>query len=37
MMKITQENGIPTVFAGPWNDNITANGIIGFEGPIAAN
>ena len=32
MMKITQENGIPTIFAGPWNDNITANGIIEFEG-----
>ena len=32
LMKITQENGIPTVFAGPWNDNITANGIIEFDG-----
>ncbi|MCY3915695.1 MAG: ABC transporter substrate-binding protein [Chloroflexi bacterium] len=32
MMKITQENQIPTLFAGPWNDNITANGIIEFEG-----
>ena len=32
MMKLTQENRIPTVFAGPWNDNITANGIIEFEG-----
>ncbi len=31
-MKVTQENSIPTVFAGPWNDNITANGIIEFEG-----
>ena len=32
MMKITQENQIPTLFAGPWNDNITANGIIEYEG-----
>ncbi len=32
MMKLTQENGIPTLFAGPWNDNITANGIIEYEG-----
>jgi len=32
MMKITQEHQIPTLFAGPWNDNITANGIIEFEG-----
>ena len=32
LMKLTQENQIPTLFAGPWNDNITANGIIEFEG-----
>ncbi|MCY3832837.1 MAG: ABC transporter substrate-binding protein [Chloroflexi bacterium] len=32
LMKITQENRVPTVFAGPWNDNITANGIIEYEG-----
>ena len=32
MMKITQENQIPTLFAGPWKDNITANGIIDYEG-----
>ena len=32
MMKLTQENRIPTLFAGPWNDNITANGIIEYEG-----
>ena len=32
LMKLTQENRIPTLFAGPWNDNITANGIIEFEG-----
>ena len=31
-MKLTQENRIPTLFAGPWNDNITANGIIEYEG-----
>ncbi|MCY4466984.1 MAG: ABC transporter substrate-binding protein [Chloroflexi bacterium] len=31
-MLLTQENAIPTLFAGPWNDNITANGIIEFEG-----
>ena len=32
IMKITQENDLPTLFAGPWNDNITANGIIEYEG-----
>ena len=32
IMKITQENQIPTLFAGPWNDNISANGIIEYEG-----
>ena len=32
VMKVTQENSIPTLFAGPWNDNITANGIIEYEG-----
>ena len=32
IMGITQENRIPTLFAGPWNDNITANGIIEYEG-----
>lgn len=32
VMRLTQEHGIPTVYAGPWNDNITANGIIEFEG-----
>ena len=32
LMKLTQENHIPTVFSGPWNDNITANGIVEFEG-----
>ena len=32
LMKLTQENRIPTLFAGPWSDNITANGIIEFEG-----
>ena len=32
VMSITQEHQIPTLFAGPWNDNITANGIIEFEG-----
>ncbi len=32
IMSVTQENRIPTLFAGPWNDNITANGIIEFEG-----
>lgn len=32
VMKVTQENQIPTLFAGPWNDNITANGIIEYEG-----
>ncbi len=32
VMSVTQEHKIPTLFAGPWNDNITANGIIEFEG-----
>ena len=32
VMSVTQENQIPTLFAGPWNDNITANGIIEYEG-----
>jgi branched-chain amino acid transport system substrate-binding protein len=32
VMSVTQQNRIPTVFAGPWNDNITANGIIEYEG-----
>ncbi|MCY4466985.1 MAG: ABC transporter substrate-binding protein [Chloroflexi bacterium] len=31
-MSILQENQIPTVWAGPWNDNVTANGIMEFEG-----
>ena len=31
-MGILQENRIPTVWAGPWNDNVTANGIIEYEG-----
>ncbi len=32
LMKLTQENQIPTLFGGPWNDNITANGIVEYEG-----
>ena len=31
-MSILQENHIPTVWGGPWNDNITANGVIEYEG-----
>ena len=31
-MSILQENHIPTVWAGPWNDNVTANGIVEFDG-----
>ena len=31
-MGILQEHRIPTIVAGPWNDNITANGIQEFEG-----
>ena len=31
-MNILQANRIPTVWAGPWNDNITANGITEYEG-----
>lgn len=32
VMSVTQENRIPTLFAGPWNDNITANDIAEYEG-----
>ncbi len=32
IMSVTQEHKIPTLFAGPWNDNITAAGITEFEG-----
>ena len=32
VMSVTQENRIPTLFAGPWNDDISANGISPFEG-----
>lgn len=31
-MSILQENRIPTIWAGPWNDNVTANGIREYEG-----
>ena len=31
-MGVLQEHRIPTIVAGPWNDNITANGIQEFEG-----
>lgn len=30
-MGVMQENGIPTVFSEPWNDNVSANGIIDYE------
>ena len=31
-MGVLQEHRIPTIIAGPWNDNITASGIQEFEG-----
>ena len=31
-MGIMQENHIPTVFSEPWNDNVSANGIIEYDG-----
>jgi len=31
-MGIMEENGIPTVFSEPWNDNVSANGIREFDG-----
>ncbi|MCY3934789.1 MAG: ABC transporter substrate-binding protein [Chloroflexi bacterium] len=34
-MGIYQQNAIPMIFSGPWNDNISANGIQAFEGQPA--
>lgn len=34
-MGIYQQNAIPMIFSGPWNDNVTANGIQPFEGQPA--
>ncbi len=31
-MTMLDENGIPTVFSEPWNDNVSANGIIEYDG-----
>ncbi len=31
-MGVMEENAIPTIFSEPWNDNVSANGIIEFEG-----
>ncbi len=31
-MGIMEENQIPTIFSEPWNDNVSANGIIEFDG-----
>ena len=31
-MGIMEENGIPTIFSEPWNDNVSANGIREFDG-----
>ena len=31
-MGVMQENKIPTVFSEPWNDNVSANGIIEYDG-----
>ena len=32
VMRVTQEHSIPTIVAGPWNDNITASGYVEYEG-----
>jgi ABC-type branched-subunit amino acid transport system substrate-binding protein len=31
-MGVMEENQIPTIFSEPWNDNVSANGIIEFDG-----
>lgn len=31
-MTMLDENGVPTVFSEPWNDNVSANGIIEYDG-----
>ena len=31
-MGVMEENGIPTIFSEPWNDNVSANGIQEFDG-----
>ncbi len=31
-MGILDENGVPTVFSEPWNDNVSANGIMEYDG-----
>ena len=31
-MAVMEENGIPTIFSEPWNDNVSANGIREFDG-----
>ena len=36
-MGILDENGVPTVFSEPWNDNVTANGIMEYDGRAPRN
>lgn len=36
-MTMLDENGIPTVFSEPWNDNVSANGIIEYDGKPPRN
>ena len=31
-MTMLDENGVPTVFSEPWNDNVSANGIMEYDG-----
>ena len=31
-MSVMEENGVPTIFSEPWNDNVSANGIQEFDG-----
>ena len=34
-MGVMEENSIPTVFSEPWNDNVSANGIMEYDGAPA--
>ena len=35
-MGILHSEQIPTIFANPWNDNVTVNGILPYAGPASA-
>ena len=36
-MSMLDDNGIPTVFSEPWNDNVSANGIMEYDGKPPRN